>query len=110
MNAYVGKDEISVQRSDSLSHYFKDEPNYMPQPEEESPHFFARLGKFLHWLAELPHRQAVMDELASLSDHELADIGLTRADLPRVFDEEFAAERNGRHYGRGDSPIRPIPL
>lgn len=110
MNAYVGRDEIAVQRSDSLSHYFKDEPGYMPQPEAEQPHFFARLGKFLHWLAEMPQRRAVIDELTSLSDHELADIGLTRCDLPRVFDDEFAAERNGRHQGRSGSSIRPIPL
>lgn len=111
MNAYAGLEEIAIQRSDSLSHYFKDDPDdYMPHVEEEKPHFFARLGAFLHWLKEMPHRRAVMDELASLSDHELADIGLTRAELPRVFDEEFAAERNGRHYARHDVPIRPVPL
>jgi uncharacterized protein YjiS (DUF1127 family) len=110
MNAYSSRDEIAIQRSDSLSHYFQDDPDYMPQPEPASPHFFARLGKFLHWLAEMPKRQAVMDELASLSEHELADIGLTRADLPRVFDEDFAAERNVRSFARPSDSIRPIPL
>jgi uncharacterized protein YjiS (DUF1127 family) len=111
MNAYAGPDEIAIQRSDSLSHYFKDDPDdYMPQAEEERPHFFARIGAFLHWLKELPHRRTVMDELASLSDHELADIGLTRAELPRVFDEDFVAERNGLHYARHDVPVRPVPL
>jgi uncharacterized protein YjiS (DUF1127 family) len=34
-----------------------------------------------------------------LTEHELADIGLTRADLPRVFDPAFAAEHaRGRDY------------
>jgi uncharacterized protein YjiS (DUF1127 family) len=110
MNAYVDRDEIAIQRSDSLSHYFKDDADYMPQPEPEAPHFFARLGKLFQWLAEFPKRQAVMDELASLSDHELADIGLTRSDLPRVFDEEFAAERNVRSFAQPSSTVRPIPL
>ena len=110
MNAYAGRDEIAIQRSDSLSHYFKDEPDYMPQPEPEGRGFFARLGAFMHWLADLPHRQAVMDELASLSDHELADIGLTRSDLPRVFDEDFAAERNVRSFAQPSGTVRPIPL
>jgi uncharacterized protein YjiS (DUF1127 family) len=110
MNAYAGKDEIAIQRSDSLSHYFKDAADTMPQPEPEASHFFARLGKFMHWLAEFPKRQAVMDELASLSDHELSDIGLTRSDLPRVFDEDFAAERNVRSFAQPSGTIRPIPL
>jgi uncharacterized protein YjiS (DUF1127 family) len=110
MNAFSSRDEIALQRSDSLSHYFKDDADYMPQPEAESPHFFARLGKLLSWLAEFPKRQAVMDELASLSDHELSDIGLTRSDLPRVFDEEFAAERNVRSFAHPSPTVRPVPL
>jgi uncharacterized protein YjiS (DUF1127 family) len=103
MNAYVGRDEIAIQQSDSLSHYFKDNPDdYMPQVEEERPHFFARLGTLLHWLKEMPHRWAVLDELASLSDRELLDIGLARVDLLRVFDEDLVAERNGRLCAKHD--------
>ena len=48
----------------------------------------------VRWLAEMPKRRAVLDELGRLSDHELADIGLTRGDLPRVFDPSFTASRN----------------
>ena len=96
MNAYIGRDEIAIRRSDSLSHYFKDDPDdYMPQVEKERPHFFGRLGAFLHWLKEMPDRWAVMDELALLSDREVADIGLTRGNLLRVFDKDFVAESNG---------------
>jgi uncharacterized protein YjiS (DUF1127 family) len=47
----------------------------------------------LRWLAELPRRQATMDDLKGLTDHELADIGLRRADIHRVFDPCFIAER-----------------
>jgi uncharacterized protein YjiS (DUF1127 family) len=38
-------------------------------------------------------RRAALEALGNLSDRELADIGLTRADLPRVFDPAFAASR-----------------
>ena len=54
----------------------------------------ARLAAAAQWLAQMPRRRAVVDELARLSDHELADIGLTRTDLPRVFDPAFAASRS----------------
>ena len=54
----------------------------------------ARLMAAALWLVQMPRRRAVLDELARLSDHELADIGLTRCDLPRVFDPAFVACRN----------------
>ncbi|HEY0419688.1 MAG TPA: DUF1127 domain-containing protein [Acetobacteraceae bacterium] len=76
----------------TLPHYFRDEPEYMPAPQ--APGLFARLGGALRWLIELPRRRAVMDELGALSEHELADIGLSRADVTRVFDPEFAVRRN----------------
>jgi len=41
----------------------------------------------------------VLDELGMLSDHELADIGLSRVDLPRVFDPAFAADREAQRAG-----------
>ncbi len=53
----------------------------------------ARLAGAAQWLAEQPRRRAVINELATLSDHELADIGLARGDLNRVFDRGFAAGR-----------------
>ncbi len=52
--------------------------------------WLASLGE---WFAEMPRRRAVLSELSALSDHELADIGLARGDLPRVFDPEFAQRR-----------------
>ena len=45
-------------------------------------------------------RQSTMDRMARMSDRELSDIGLTRAELPRVFDPAFATDRaRGRDYG-----------
>ncbi len=49
-----------------------------------------RLASAVQWIVEAPRRRAVINELEALSDYELADIGLTRADLPRVFDRDFA--------------------
>src|SRR5690606_25335919 len=37
-------------------------------------------------IAEYPRRRRVMDELSMLTDRELADIGLSRGDIPRIFD------------------------
>ena len=37
-------------------------------------------------------RQVTMAEMGSMSDRELADIGLNRGDLPRVFDADFVAD------------------
>ena len=54
--------------------------------------FTAIANTFRH-IAEMPRRRALIDELSMLSDHELADIGLNRAELDRVFDRDFAAAR-----------------
>lgn len=52
---------------------------------------FARLTRAA---IEYPRRRAVLDELSMLSDRELADVGLDRADLVRVYDPAFAAARH----------------
>lgn len=52
-----------------------------------------RLASAVQWLAEQPRRRAVINELGALTDHELADIGLARGDLARVFDRDFATAR-----------------
>lgn len=45
------------------------------------------------FLLDYPRRRAVFEQLQAMSDRELADIGLERADLARVFDEDFAHAR-----------------
>jgi len=47
--------------------------------------------KMFRAVAEYPARRRVMDELSMLTDRELADIGLTRGEIGRVFD--MAEER-----------------
>ena len=50
-------------------------------------------GRLLEHAAEWRRRRATMQEMAMMSDRELSDIGLSRADLGRVFDPAFAATR-----------------
>ena len=56
-----------------------------------------RLAQWLRSLAtriaEMPRRRAAIAELEALSDRELADIGLARAELGRVFEPGFASRR-----------------
>ena len=54
---------------------------------------FSFLRNALTALREWPQRRAVLAELSSLTDRELADVGLTRGDLPHVFDAGFAYSR-----------------
>ena len=42
-------------------------------------------------------RGGTLAELRGMSDRELADMGLGRSDLPRVFDADFAREHGRRH-------------
>ncbi len=41
------------------------------------------------FLLDYPRRRALFEQLQAMSDRELADIGLTRSDLARVFDQDF---------------------
>ena len=59
----------------------------------------AWIGRLLHRLGEWQRRRARMQEMAMMTDRELSDIGLSRSDINRVLDPEFAAEHNrGREY------------
>jgi uncharacterized protein YjiS (DUF1127 family) len=50
------------------------------------------LSRQLHALSTWSRNREAAAELASMSDYELADIGLTRSDLPRVFKPGFSQE------------------
>ena len=60
--------------------------------DAKAPGLFARIGAWLR-------RRAAMDELAGLTDHELADIGLSRGDLAMAFDPNFVAQHNAERFG-----------
>lgn len=50
-------------------------------------------GTWLDRFRTMGSHHVTLNELATLSDHELTDVGLTRSDIPRLFDPDFAAER-----------------
>lgn len=50
---------------------------------------FRGLGAALAFVASYPERSRTLHQLAGLTDRELADIGLERSDLGRVFDADF---------------------
>jgi uncharacterized protein YjiS (DUF1127 family) len=52
-----------------------------------------RVSHLLESWREVRTRAVAMDELSHLSDNELADIGLSRSDIPNIFRPGF---RSGR--------------
>jgi uncharacterized protein YjiS (DUF1127 family) len=59
-------------------------------------HLGERFARAVKWVRELPHRNAVRAELSALSDRDLADIGLSRSEIPMVFNRSFANARARR--------------
>jgi uncharacterized protein YjiS (DUF1127 family) len=96
MNVHVTKEEVEFHLPTMMTHYFQDEPECAPRIEERRPGLFARLKAGLCWITEIRKRQAAIEELNRLSDRDLADIGVSRADLPRLFDPAFAPEWEAR--------------
>ena len=85
MNAYVSKEELNLLPTDRISHkqHFS---------EARTLRRGSR-GGLLTWLSNLMERHTVMSELRDLSDRELADIGLSRSEISRVFDPSFVRRR-----------------
>lgn len=96
MNAPLAKEQIALLMSDSLTYRSTvvegtDGTIATANPARRS--LFQRIGDLVSALLAMPRRRAVLDELSSLSDRELADIGLSRAELSHVFDPRFAETR-----------------
>jgi uncharacterized protein YjiS (DUF1127 family) len=92
MSAPITKDQLTF----SLGNLSYIDANYDAQPE--TPAVLPKRSVFAR-LHEWRQRRGVAAELAQMTDRELADIGLSRADVSRVFDPGFAAEHtHGRDY------------
>jgi uncharacterized protein YjiS (DUF1127 family) len=104
MNASVANNEMSQLLPAGLSYRSSvDSSNRVAAPRREAGRGFARrLADGIAWLVAMPRRHGELQELAMLSDRELSDIGLNRAELKRVFDPAFAHEHAARGVaGRG---------
>ena len=85
MNAYVTKEELKLLSTDRISH----PEHYADARSDRHTHRPGLLGRVLAYF----ERQRVVGELSKLSDRELADIGLCRAELSRVFEPGFHSRR-----------------
>jgi len=93
MNATVGKNQLTAFSLGNLSYIG---PSYEdPQTRSFGSRGGSRSGWFSRFMAAVGawrQRQAVLSEMQTMTDRELADIGLSRSDLVRVFDPAFAAD------------------
>ena len=95
MNAPLAKEQIALLMADSLTYRspaVDGMEGAFAAPEPST--FWGKLARAIRSIADLPRRRAVVHELASLSDRELADIGLSRNQVGKVFDPAFQALRS----------------
>ncbi len=100
MNAPLAKEQLALLMSDSLTYRVNPVQGTETAPPAARPSMLASLGRRISGgfaaLLTFPRRRAVIDELSRLTDRELTDIGLSRAELKQVFDPHFSAGR--RNY------------
>jgi uncharacterized protein YjiS (DUF1127 family) len=81
MNAYTSKDELALLNTSRTSF-----AELYAADRDSRPSLFQRVVAFFQ-------RQSTLAELGQLTDRELADIGLQRGELHRVFEPAFANAR-----------------
>ena len=87
MTTHVSKEQLGLMMPGTMDHYFQNEPEYLAAPR---PGLLAKAAAAIGaWIS----RRAAIEEVAALSDAQLADIGISRCDAPMVFDRRFAAQR-----------------
>jgi len=94
MSAPLAKSDFVFKLGSSQSYIGGD---YDPTPIVEAPPaprgLFRQIGDGLAFVAQgiksWANRQSTLAEMETMSDRELSDIGLSRGDLPRVFDANF---------------------
>jgi uncharacterized protein YjiS (DUF1127 family) len=97
MSAPLAKSDLVFKLATSQSyidHSYDPAPSIAAQPAPRG--LLRRIGDGLASLAQgvrdWTDRQATLSEMGMMSDRELADIGLSRGDVPRVFDADFLAD------------------
>ena len=99
MNAPIAKDHFEFSLG-NLSYigprYEEPQTARVNAPSGDTKSWFGRL---VSAIAEWRQRHAVLQEMQTMSDRELSDIGLSRSDINRVFDRSFAQDHaRGRDY------------
>jgi uncharacterized protein YjiS (DUF1127 family) len=98
MNASINKNDFAFKLPEMLSYHSTwEDADYEPALPRRRHSVLVRLASApVRWATAYAERRRVINELAQMSDRELADLGISRFDIPRVFDPAFAAERAGR--------------
>jgi uncharacterized protein YjiS (DUF1127 family) len=76
-----------------------DDADYEPVFPRRRRGWADRLASAGRTLRAWSRRMAVRQELRSMTDRELADMGINRYDVERIFDPEFSREHSGRGLG-----------
>ncbi len=97
MSAPLAKTDLVFKLATSQSYIDDDyDPTPVAAAQPARRGLLRQIGEGLSYLAQSvkawASREATLAELALMSDRELADIGLSRGDLPRVFDPAFVAD------------------
>ena len=99
MNFRLAKDDFAFNAPGSV--------NYSPVPAdgaEISERVRARtaaqstglVGRARAWFRQMQRRRRAMNELFLLSDYELSDIGISRSEIPMIFEPGFAEQYQSR--------------
>ncbi len=98
MNASMNKNTFAFKLPEMLSYHSTwDDADYEPALPRRRPSWVVRLAAApVRWASAYAERRRVMNELMQMSDRDLADLGISRHDIPRVFDPKFAAEHAAR--------------
>lgn len=99
MNAPVTKNQFGYTLG-NLSYIGHDYEDDVGSTKPQDHGLVATLRGMFARMTEWQHKRQVMEELSMMTDRDLSDIGLTRADLPRVFEAEFTTShaRNRSDY------------
>ena len=87
MTTHVSKEQLGLMMPGTMDHYFQDEPEYLEIPRP------GLLVRAVAGIAAWNARRAENEAVASMSDADLADIGISRSEATLVFDRDFAARR-----------------
>ena len=97
MNAPLAKEQIALLMSDSLTYRSAvvqgTDGTVADAPPSILHKTFRAVADVVASVRAMSQRRAVLNELSTLNDRELADIGLSRSELGNVFDPKFAAAR-----------------